>query len=214
MWFFVWFSICFKLYSPARGAAHARKFQINFVKRKNTKIPQENRKMLDAQRRRYLNRNKNVFNEVFRRPAALCSVRQARGVNFPRMLYDDAWMRCIVFVFLVFLVLFHLFMASAMRITYSQHQQPTILSHIYFGWNYFGYILAVPFACLFWRIESKRKGKKSFISGLAPLPTRQFVLFYAVAFFFLCCSSSQNWQYVRARKRLLWNTTCYIVKWV
>lgn len=68
--------------------------------------------------------------------------------------------RCIVFVFsIIFFVFhqFHLFMASPMRITDShKHHHP-------FAFISVGLISVthsgVPFACLFWRIELKRKGK-------------------------------------------------------
>lgn len=69
-----------------------------------------------------------------------------------------------------------------------------------------------PFGRLFfWRIGLKRK-KESFISGLAPLPTGQFVLFY-VSFCCCCCwCAVPSFSDTRmcARKRLLWNGTHHI----
>lgn len=59
-----------------------------------------------------------------------------------------------------FFLLFYLFMASPMRITYKhKHHHPfTIHTRLELFRCYIP--TGVPFACLFWRIELKRKGKK------------------------------------------------------
>lgn len=163
-----------------------------------------------------------VFNEIFRlgrpqqrRRQGLCDGRASfaeRGVIFQAnaLWWDDVW--CIAFDYFLYISLIY-GVSDAHHCTLAQH-----IAHVHSHIDFRLEIIFVTFArcspfgrLFFWRIGLKRK-KESFISGLAPLPTGQFVLFY-VSFCCCCCwCAVPSFSDTRmcARKRLLWNGTHHI----
>lgn len=135
------------MYAP--NTAPDRKFQINFVENSEKKNNSKWKwKPLDGRSDDDTQTEIKCFNEILRRPVTVLRCSEfclcERGVNFQRMLLW--WCICVMCVMHRVPFLFHLFMASAMRITHTNTF--TVRTHLFrFGLFSFTFCSFHPSVC-------------------------------------------------------------------